>query len=965
MHLRQFLRAGHWPTLLCAFLYFDVSFMVWVLLGALANSIVPDLGLNDAERGLLVAVPLLGGAVLRPVLGALTDRIGARRTAQLGMGLTLVPLWLGWQWADRFTALLVTGLLLGVAGASFAVALPLASRWYPPRFQGLALGIAGAGNSGTALAVFFAPRLAAALGWRAVFGLALLPLVLTLLVFTLFARESPCQPPPKPWRAYAVVLRQADTWWFCLFYAVTFGGFVGLASFLNSYFRLEHDLDLIAAGTFATICVLAGSFLRPIGGYLADRLGGVRLLVVLYLGLAAVMLGLSGAPPLTSSAGLLLVAMALLGLGNGAVFQLVPQRFPQEIGVVTGIVGAAGGLGGFVLPNLLGGWRYVSGSFAGGFTAVAIVALAAALALRRVSRTWEGVYVGVGGRADDTPICQCHGVGPKQLAAAIAAGKTSLAALGQATGAGTSCGDCQPLLAQILAASGTVRSAAGTQNKIEILKAEKDGLDALPDILRLAPSNNWQQLSEDDKQRAKWHGLFFRKPTPGHFMMRLRLEAGRTNSRQFRLIADLSDEYGKGFCDLTTRQQIQLRWFTLADVPDIWRRLGDVGLGSQQTGMDNVRGVCGCPLAGLTPHELLDATPVVQSFTRRIVGNREFSNLPRKFNVTITGCLENCCPTETQDLALVPAYRELDGRQVNGFNVLVGGKQGSGGYRPAEPLDVFVPPDEATELCLEITRLYRDHGPRASRTRARLAFLLEERGLVWFRDELARRWRRPLLAAGTDWRKPQRSDHLGIRPQKTAPDGGPALYSVGFCVPVGRITTSQMRQVADLAERYGNGELRLTVEQNIIVPNVPEARLGALTEEPICKELPFDPSPILRGLVCCTGIDYCHLALIETKTWAMEVARELERRTAGQKVQPLSIHWSGCSAGCGLHQAAAIGLQGCRTRVNGQIVDAVHVCVRGRTGPQATVATDVLYDVPCSQLADVLEPLVRYLPRSG
>src|SRR5262245_40225783 len=251
MHLRGFLRAGHTPTLCCAFLYFDISFMVWVLLGALANSIAPELELDAAERGLMVAVPLLGGAVLRLVLGVMTDHMGARRTALCGLVLTLVPLLLGWLWAERFSEVLLVGLMLGVAGASFAAALPLASRWYPPQYQGLAMGIAGAGNSGTALATFFGPLLARSYGWHAVFGLALIPMLLTLATFVLFARDSPNQPPPQRLADYAGVLRQRDTWWFCLFYSVTFGGFVGLASFLPIFFFTQHGLGRVEAGFFA------------------------------------------------------------------------------------------------------------------------------------------------------------------------------------------------------------------------------------------------------------------------------------------------------------------------------------------------------------------------------------------------------------------------------------------------------------------------------------------------------------------------------------------------------------------------------------------------------------------------------------------------------------------------------------------------------------------------------------------
>src|SRR5207249_4681178 len=201
-------------------------------------------------------------------------------------------------------------------------------------------------------------------------------------------------------------------------------------------------------------------------------------------------------------------------------------------------------------------------------------------------------------------------------------------------------------------------------------------------------------------------------------------------------------------------------------------------------------------------------------------------------------------------------------------------------------------------------------------------------------------------------------DHLGINPQKHSPhQDGPPLYFVGLLVPVGRITTAQMRGVADLTERYGTGDVRVTVGQNLVIPNVPDTRLGALMDEPLFQELPYDPSPILRGLVACTGSDYCGLALIDTKGYAIRVAQELERRTKGRKLLPLTIHWSGCPASCGMHQVSTIGLQGCRARVNGAVVDAAHVCVKGKTGPSPVVATDLMYDVPCDQLADALESL--------
>jgi MFS transporter, NNP family, nitrate/nitrite transporter len=399
MRLRGFLKAGHPPTLFCAFLYFDISFMVWVLLGALANSIVPDFGLDEAQRGFMLAVPLLGGSLLRLVLGLLTDHIGARRTAILGLLLTLMPLLLGWLWVDSFARVLLVGLLLGVAGASFAAALPLASRWYPPEYQGIAMGIAGAGNSGTALATLFGPMLANWLGWHAVFGLALIPTLLTLILFVLLAKDSPSQPGTKRLADYAAVLGQRDTWWFCLFYSFTFGGFVGFAVFLNSFFYIQYGLDKIQAGYYATACVISGSFLRPVGGYLADRFGGIRMLTLLYLGVGLMMLGLSALPPLAWGTVLMFAGMGLLGMGNGSVFQLVPQRFPKEIGVLTGIVGAAGGLGGFFLPNLLGSLRRLTDSFSPSFLIFGLLGFSCAAALLYVGRLWEGAFLAPGGRA--------------------------------------------------------------------------------------------------------------------------------------------------------------------------------------------------------------------------------------------------------------------------------------------------------------------------------------------------------------------------------------------------------------------------------------------------------------------------------------------------------------------------------------------------------------------------------------
>ena len=395
MNLRDFSRSGHWPTLLSAFVYFDVSFMVWVLFGALGVYIAQDFGLTSVRQGLLVAIPLLGGALLRLPVGIAADRFGPRRAGMVAQLLVLVPLVWAWRVADRLGELLVVGLLLGIAGASFAVALPLASRWYPPRHQGLAMGIAGAGNSGTVLAAFFAPRLAEAFGWRSVFGFALLPVLATLGLYALLARESPDQPPPKRFAEYLSVLSAVDTWRFSLFYTVTFGGFVGLASYLPIFFYDQYGLSRVMAGNVTALCVFAGSFLRPAGGTLADRFGGVRTLTLLYGAVGSLMFGMSLLPPLPLAAALLFCGMSGLGMGNGAVFQLVSQRFRREIGVVTGIVGAAGGVGGFLVPFLIGVLKDLTGSYGSGFFVLSLVGFGSVGLLAYVQRSWRRTWAAV------------------------------------------------------------------------------------------------------------------------------------------------------------------------------------------------------------------------------------------------------------------------------------------------------------------------------------------------------------------------------------------------------------------------------------------------------------------------------------------------------------------------------------------------------------------------------------------
>ncbi len=398
-HMKGFLRAGNPGTLFSSFLYFDMSFMVWVMLGALGNDISDDLGLSGTQKGLMTALPILSGALLRLPLGILGDRFGGRRVGLISLSLTLAPLLVGLLLADRLAVVYLVGILLGVAGASFAVALPLASRWYPPEHQGLALGIAGAGNSGTVIASLFAPRLADSLGWQAVFGIAIVPIVVTLAIFYLLAKDSPSQQQTSSLGDYASALRHSDTFWFSLFYSITFGGFVGLSSYLAIFYREQYGLSKIHAGDLTAACVFAGSFARPLGGVLADRLGGIRVLIALFGVIAGLMLLVSTTPALGPAFAVLLLSMAFLGMGNGAVFQLVPQRFPREIGVITGLVGAAGGIGGFLLPFLLGSLEDATGTYGSGFLVYTGGAALTGLILIAVQRNWHSTWAPSGSPA--------------------------------------------------------------------------------------------------------------------------------------------------------------------------------------------------------------------------------------------------------------------------------------------------------------------------------------------------------------------------------------------------------------------------------------------------------------------------------------------------------------------------------------------------------------------------------------
>ncbi|MES5953258.1 MFS transporter [Bacillus fungorum] len=391
MYIKSFFKSGHFPTLISAFFYFDISFMIWVILGATSTFIVEDFNLEPFQKGLLVSIPILGGALLRIPMGLLVDRYGGKIMGIIGMIITIIPLLIGWLFANNINQIYALGILLGVAGASLSVALPLASSWYSSKYQGLAMGIVGAGNSGTVMSMLFAPRISTLYGWQSVFGFALIPLLIALLVFIVFAKENPNNGPKKNKTSYMSIIKHKETWWFCFLYSLSFGGFVGLSSFLSIFFVDQYSTTKILAGDFVTLVVFAGSLSRPIGGFLADRYGGAGILTILF-GIVTILFGITSSLP---NIYILLITLFLifviLGMANGALFQVIPTFFPKQIGILTGLVGAAGGLGGFFLPNILGMFKHLMNSYSLGFLCLAFTSMIALINAYLVQKKYKEI----------------------------------------------------------------------------------------------------------------------------------------------------------------------------------------------------------------------------------------------------------------------------------------------------------------------------------------------------------------------------------------------------------------------------------------------------------------------------------------------------------------------------------------------------------------------------------------------
>ena len=490
-------------------------------------------------------------------------------------------------------------------------------------------------------------------------------------------------------------------------------------------------------------------------------------------------------------------------------------------------------------------------------------------------------------------------------------------------------------------------------NKFERFKAEKDGLAVKSELDHFA-SIGWEAIDETDRdQRLKWLGIFFRPVTPGKFMLRMRTPNGILTSEQVRVLAETTQRYGEdGSADITTRQNLQLRGIRIEDIPQIFERFEQVGLTSMQSGMDNVRNITGSPVAGIDSDELIDTRDLVQqtqdTITNSGAGNPEFTNLPRKFNIAIAGGRDNSVHAEINDIAYVPAYKD----NTLGFNVLVGGFFSGRRCEAAIPLDAWIEPSQCVALSRAILEVYRDSGLRANRQKARLMWLIDEWGLERFRATVEEQYGQRLQPAAPkdefDWEK---RDHIGVYSQKQ-----PGLNYVGLHVPVGRLQAQDLFEFARLAGVYGSGEIRLTVEQNIIIPNIPDANLEAFLAEPLLQKFTINPEPLSRALVSCTGSQFCKFALIETKNRANDMISELQQELTLK--QPVRIHWTGCPNSCGQPQVADIGLMGTKTRKDGKTLEGVDIFMGGKVGKDAHLGEKVMKGIPCQDLKPVLRDLL-------
>lgn len=460
----------------------------------------------------------------------------------------------------------------------------------------------------------------------------------------------------------------------------------------------------------------------------------------------------------------------------------------------------------------------------------------------------------------------------------------------------------------------------------ERMKLEKDGLDVIHDIYRYA-KEGFSAITEDDFNRMKWYGVYRQKPKDsGYFMMRTKIPGGQITAQQAIVLSKLADQYGHGFCDITTRQTIQYHWLRIEDIPDIFDQLQKVGITTSGACGDDTRNIGGCPVSGINPDEIIDATPQLLEINRNLTNNRDFSNLPRKYKITISGCHIHC---HQPDINCLSFFGLINKRGEAGYGVKVGGGLSAAPHL-SQVLSAWVAPEQVWPVTKAISEIYRDEGYRHKRMRARFKFLVADWGAERMLAEVEQRLGYK-LEPHTEFvfPKDQESDHMGIHPQKQA-----GLYWVGICFAGGRIHNQALEKIGVLAQKYcvsGQDRICLTNKQNLIIANVPEANLPALKAELDAHGLVYEPSNFRRGCVSCTGIEFCNLAVAETKNRMIALVDQLEA-TSGWYKGKIRVHFSGCPSSCGQHQIADIGFRGAKTKHRGVQVDAYDMFVGGRLG---------------------------------
>jgi sulfite reductase beta subunit-like hemoprotein len=490
-------------------------------------------------------------------------------------------------------------------------------------------------------------------------------------------------------------------------------------------------------------------------------------------------------------------------------------------------------------------------------------------------------------------------------------------------------------------------------NENERIKKEKDGLDVLDDIVRYSETG-FESIHPDDFTRFRWYGLYQQKPNDGHFMLRIKVPSGDLSTDQIRAVADVSRLYARGFTDITTRQNFQFHWLTIADIPDIFDRFTRVGISTSGACGDIPRNVTGCPVAGIDPSELFDARPWAEAAHQMFLNNRAYSDLPRKFKTTIAGCPVHCSQPEINDIGATAVRRTRPNGEVEeGFQVRVGGGLSS---RPhlAQRLNMFVPKDRLLSVFDAVTTIFRDFGNRENRKSARLKFLVAEWGVERFEAEVRSRldW---TPDQAEDWPEPRRNfrDHIGVHDQKQE-----GFVWIGAAVLSGRLQADQLYEAARIADEFGQANIRTTNQQNLIFPDVPRARVSEAVRALEAIHLSVDASPFRRAAVACTGNEFCNLALTETKRLVFDIVEHLERTV--DIGEPIRINLNGCPNSCGQHHTGDIGLQGCLVKQGkGVVVDGYDIALGGRLGAEAKFVRAIKRKVPATEVKFAIENLLN------